>query len=209
MGYSFLTIRVYVGFWLSVIALAMAAFEGSVYVRLFTRFTQEIFSALITLIYIVETVLKLVDTFNRHPLHAEYIFKNMTDPSLAIASTVIPILDGSMNEIDSTLENLTSTTISSEIASITQNVTENSNLLIPWDKLGPLNQPNTALLCTLLTLGTFTSAYTLRIFRNSKFLGRNARRALGDFGVPISIAIFVTLDFMITNVFTDKLNVRS
>lgn len=34
-------------------------------------------------------------------------------------------------------------------------------------------QPNTALLCTILALGTFFIAYYLRHFRNSKFLGRN------------------------------------
>jgi solute carrier family 4 anion exchanger 2 len=59
----------------------------------------------------------------------------------------------------------------------------------------------------VLTLGTFTLAYSLKIFRNSKFLGRNARRALGDFGVPISIAIFVALTLFVPQVFTDKLAV--
>lgn len=37
---------------------------------------------------------------------------------------------------------------------------------------GPMNQPNTALFCTILALGTFFIAYYLREFRNSKFLGR-------------------------------------
>lgn len=198
MGYSFLTVRVFVGLWLSIIALTMAAFEGSACVRLFTRFTQEIFSALITLIYIVETALKLVLTFNRHPLHAEYVYKvmeNVTSTTLA----AIPIDD------NSTI--IETTTILSQINEVVSNVTEDSNLLIPWDKFGPLNQPNTALFCMVLTLGTFTLAYSLRIFRNSKFLGRNARRALGDFGVPISIAIFVGIAYSLSQVFTDKLNV--
>lgn len=64
MGFSFLTVRVYVGMWLTVIALTVSAFEGSVFVRLFTRFTQEIFSAVITLIYLVETALKLMVMFS-------------------------------------------------------------------------------------------------------------------------------------------------
>lgn len=38
---------------------------------------------------------------------------------------------------------------------------------------GPINQPNTALFCTILALGTFFIAYYLRQFRNSKFLGRS------------------------------------
>lgn len=41
------------------------------------------------------------------------------------------------------------------------------------DKTGIINQPNTALFCTILTLGTFAIAYYLKIFRNSHFLGRS------------------------------------
>jgi hypothetical protein len=37
-------------------------------------------------------------------------------------------------------------------------------------------QPNTALLSLILTIGTFLIAYFLRIFRNSKFLGRRVRK---------------------------------
>ena len=222
-GYSFLTVRVYVGIWIAIIALVVSAFEGSVYVRLFTRFTQEIFSALITLIYIVETAMKLIYVYGRHPLLAEYVYKviETVTPSMA------PLLDE--NATDTTeentmlTENATITMLTTEImdsmnatlstvmdlvSTESSNVTEVSdNLLIPEDKVGPLNQPNTALFCTILTLGTFALAYYLKLFRNSHFLGRNARRALGDFGVPISIAIFVCLDYMIPQVFTDKLTV--
>jgi solute carrier family 4 anion exchanger 2 len=154
LSLNFLTTRFYIGIWLTIIALTVAAFEGSVYVRMFTRFTQEIFSALITLIYIVETVLKLVSNYQRHPLKSEYDNQS-TD-----------------NQQDY-----------------------------------KLSQPNTALFSTLLTLGTFCLAYFLKVFRNSKFLGRNTRRALGDFGVPIAICTFVLIDYLIPQVYTDKLNV--
>lgn len=132
MGYNFLTIRLYVGIWLSIIALTMAAFEGSVYVRLFTRFTQEIFSALITLIYIVETALKLVSTFKRHPLLAEYVYMDMTN------STNMPIEAA----ID---EDSNGTSIQATASALISNLTDNSNLLPPFDKNGPLNQPNTGM----------------------------------------------------------------
>lgn len=204
MGYDFLVVRVYVGIWLTVIALTVSAFEGSVCVRLFTRFTQEIFSALITLIYIVETALKLVVTFQRHPLLAEYVYLDKPTATPAILSSDAP------NQIDELAANTTeafTTTIQTTIAAIANSLGNDTNLLIPSDKIGLRNQPNTALFCTLLTLGTFMLAYSLKIFRNSKFLGRNARRALGDFGVPISILTFVMIDFFLPQVFTAKLNV--
>lgn len=190
MHFSFLTVRLYIGIWLTIISLVVSAFEGSVYVRLFTRFTQETFSALITLIYIVETALKLVATYQRHPLYAEYKYKNTSElTSIGFQGT---------GEADK------------NISDVNMNVTNqisNSYLLSPRDNLGPINQPNTALFCTILTLGTFMLAYTLKIFRNSKFFGRNTRRALGDFGVPIAIAVFVLIDYTISGVYTDKLNV--
>lgn len=70
-----------------------------------------------------------------------------------------------------------------------------------------ISQPNTALLSMILMFGTFFIAYFLRIFRNSKYLGRNARRALGDFGVPIAIVFMVLADWSAGDAFTEKLSV--
>ncbi|KFB52870.1 AGAP006115-PB-like protein [Anopheles sinensis] len=198
-GFSFLTVRVYVGCWLAVIALVVSAFEGSVYVRLFTRFTQEIFSALITLIYIVETAMKLVSVYARHPLLAEYLYKNVT-----VAQPVPYVADG--NDTTTSGDGLLAESLTSAV-NATLGITSDAGLLLPEDNIGPINRPNTALFCTILTLGTFSLAYYLKMFRNSHFLGRNARRALGDFGVPISIALFVMVDFMLPQVFTEKLSV--
>lgn len=50
----------WIGFWLVLIVLLTVAFEGSILVRFVSRFTQEIFSFLISLIFIYETFAKLV-----------------------------------------------------------------------------------------------------------------------------------------------------
>lgn len=52
--------RVWIGFWLVFLALLMVALEGSFLVRFVSRFTQEIFAFLISLIFIYETFYKLV-----------------------------------------------------------------------------------------------------------------------------------------------------
>ncbi|KAL9905640.1 band 3 anion transport protein isoform X5 [Glossina fuscipes] len=184
---NFLTIRAYIGTWLAIISILVSAFEGSVYVRMLTRFTQEIFSALITLIYIVETIMKLVSVYKRHPLLADY---NLPPPTIMNSKLILG------NESDSIA--LTQ----DDNATLGAFVTE-----MHFTHEEPLNMPNTALFSTILTLGTFTIAYYLKLFRNSHFLGRNARRALGDFGVPIAITIFVTVDYFIPEVYTEKLSV--
>ncbi|XP_052845772.1 anion exchange protein 3 isoform X6 [Drosophila gunungcola] len=187
--FDFLSLRVYVGIWLIIISLTVSAFEGSVYVRLLTRFTQEIFSALITLIYIVETFMKLISIYKENPLLADY---NLPPPTLVAHD----------HATNGSLFNATAA-VTANITQMMANVSTTAMPLPPAPL--PRNQPNTALFCTILTLATFVVAYYLKLFRNSHFLGRNARRALGDFGVPISIAIFVLVDYLVPAVYTEKL----
>uniref|UniRef100_A0A2M4CRT9 Anion exchange protein n=1 Tax=Anopheles darlingi TaxID=43151 RepID=A0A2M4CRT9_ANODA len=222
-NFSFLTVRVYVGCWLAIIALIVSAFEGSVYVRLFTRFTQEIFSALISLIFIVETIMKLIYVYGRHPLLAEYNYQNITLPTPHPAApyaasegndtteaTTDLLAESLTTAVNVTLANVTAIVqpaLGNLSSSSSSSSLSSSGLVPPFDAIGPKNQPNTALFCTILTLGTFGLAYYLKLFRNSRILGRNARRALGDFGVPISIALFVLFDYSIPQVYTEKLSV--
>ncbi|XP_075886703.1 anion exchange protein 3 isoform X1 [Nelusetta ayraudi] len=72
-----------------------------------------------------------------------------------------------------------------------------------------INQPNTSLLSLVLMIGTFFLAFFLRKLRNSRFLGGKARRIIGDFGIPISILVFVLVDYCIPDTYTQKLNVPS
>ncbi|XP_045907135.1 anion exchange protein 2a isoform X2 [Micropterus dolomieu] len=81
-GIEYLTGRVWIGFWLVLIVLLTVAFEGSILVRFVSRFTQEIFSFLISLIFIYETFAKLVKIFQEHPLQNCYRGNNTVSPSL-------------------------------------------------------------------------------------------------------------------------------
>ena len=66
-------------------------------------------------------------------------------------------------------------------------------------------QPNIALLSMVLMFSTFLIAYALKVFRNSQFLDRRFRRALGDFGVPIAIAAMLLVDWVAGDSITEKL----
>ncbi|KAG7211528.1 hypothetical protein KM043_010790 [Ampulex compressa] len=188
---EFLTVRVYVGAWMGIIALAIACVEGSVLVRLFTRFTEEIFTGLISLLYIVETFIKLYNYFVRNPLVDQYSF--------------IPEINGTVFRQPVNVTEMRITESSWNASEVVLEIEEPYILIPSRDDAGLLiNQPNTALMCTILCLGTFLGAYYLRIFRNSHYLGRSARRAFGDFGVPISIIVFVLIDYL-AKVKTEKL----
>ncbi|XP_048004593.1 anion exchange protein 3 isoform X2 [Leguminivora glycinivorella] len=176
-GFDFLAARMYCGLWMIVIALLVASVEGSVAVKKITRFTEDIFAFLISLIFIGEPITSLINVYRAHPLGIEYAMygKNISAPGN------VTVANGT--EAD--------------------NATAWGPPLLPPP---PAPQPNTALFCTILTLATFIIAYYLRIFRNGKFLGRSARRALGDFGVPIAIVLMVGLASAVP-VYTDTLRV--
>lgn len=157
-GFDFLNVRFYVGCWMIVIGLLVSAFEGSTYVKYFSRFTQEIFSALITLIYIYSTFNKTISVYKKNPLMELDEYKTTSNGTAAEVQIIA-------------------------------------------------NQPNTALFCTLLTLGTFSFAYTFKILKTSKFLGKSTRKFFGDFCVPISIGIFVVIANFVSQVETEKLNI--
>ncbi|XP_022102760.1 band 3 anion transport protein-like isoform X2 [Acanthaster planci] len=187
---EYLPFRAWVGIWIFVIAIVTVALEGSVLVRLFTRFTEDIFSLLISLIFIYEVFKKLAAVFAKHPLLENYCLDEDDFNSTEVYTT-----------------NYTELTTPVYPANVTDNM--NSTVCTVSADVKK-NMPNTALLSMILTLGTFFLAYFLRILRNSRFLGRGARKTIGDFGIPIAIVIMVMADVLISpTTYTQKLNVPS
>lgn len=64
--------RAWIGFWLILLVVLVVAFEGSFLVQYISRYTQEIFSFLISLIFIYETFSKLIKIFQDYPLQESY-----------------------------------------------------------------------------------------------------------------------------------------
>lgn len=58
---DFLCLRFWIGLWIAAILLFMVATDLSCLVTYITRFTEECFSCLISLIFIVEAIKKLLD----------------------------------------------------------------------------------------------------------------------------------------------------
>ncbi|XP_062389072.1 solute carrier family 4 member 1a (Diego blood group) isoform X1 [Sardina pilchardus] len=79
-GLEYIVGRIWVGMWLILIVVVIVAVEGSFLVKFISRFTQEIFSILISLIFIYETFAKLIRIFQTHPLILNYEHLNESDP---------------------------------------------------------------------------------------------------------------------------------
>ncbi|XP_067929937.1 band 3 anion transport protein-like [Watersipora subatra] len=186
LGIDYLSWRLWIGVWICIIATVHVAVEASFLVRFVSRFTQEIFAFLISLIFIYETFAKLVYVFKEHPMCWNY------EDCLEKTGREFSYLPHIGPYNDSTVSPNGTVTVPSII---------DIDLLV---------QPNTALLSMTLTLATFALAYYFKGLRNAKILGRTVRRALGDFGVPIALFIMVLLDYLIgDDVYTQKLSVPS
>ncbi|XP_072229077.1 solute carrier family 4 member 1b (Diego blood group) isoform X2 [Leuresthes tenuis] len=175
-GIEYIVGRVWVGVWLVIIVVVIVACEGSFLVRFISRFTQEIFSILISIIFIYETFAKLGRTFKAHPLILNY------------------------DHLNETIENPWHPKVEETV--IYDNATGNITFII--NTIKP-SYPNTALLSMCLMLGCFFIAYFLRQFKNGTFLPGKVRRLMGDFGVPIAIFLMIVVDYNIDDTYTQKL----
>lgn len=174
-GIEYIVGRIWVGMWLIVIVIIIVAVEGSFLVRFISRFTQEIFSILISLIFIYETFNKLIKIFKTHPLilNYEHLNDSLDNPFHPIIKEHI-VVDDYGNHTVKELE------------------VERA-------------YPNTALLSMCLMFGCFFIAYFLRQFKSGHYFPGPLRRLIGDFGVPISIFIMIAVDICIEDAYTQKL----
>ncbi|XP_040186468.1 band 3 anion transport protein isoform X2 [Rana temporaria] len=93
-GIEYIVGRVWIGLWLILIVIIVVACEGSFLVRFISRFTQEIFSFLISLIFIYETFSNVAKIFMAHPLMESYnvsvvFLADHPQPNTALLSLVL------------------------------------------------------------------------------------------------------------------------
>ena len=150
MGWYYLSFRWWVGLWTGCILLLMVAFDLSALVRYITRFTEESFAALISIIFIKESVWKLVDIKKNKPFNP--------DPDV--------IKCFCMQNITGLPKNVTQTLNSSRFDRIHPDFCEDEGgILSPGCK----TVPDVFFFSCILFMGTFLIAYGLKILRNGRF----------------------------------------
>lgn len=75
---DYLGFRFWIGVWVFVIGVVAVAAEGSILARYFSRFVQEIFSALISLLFMYDAISKVVKIYEEHPIQFTYGTCNTT-----------------------------------------------------------------------------------------------------------------------------------
>ena len=177
---DYLQMRFWIGLWTGVILIIMTAFDLSALVRYITRFTEESFALLISLIFIKEAFAKLIKIKDKYPInfHPDVIPPTDCD--------CIPRNDSSTNF-----------TINATIAWV--NITKSKCIGAGGILIGDgcdyqKTYADVFFLSVILFVGTFTIAYALKAMKTASFFPTTARNIISDFAVLIAILSMVGLD---------------
>ncbi|XP_021363541.1 electroneutral sodium bicarbonate exchanger 1-like isoform X2 [Mizuhopecten yessoensis] len=180
MGLDYLELRFWIGMWTGLILIVMTAFDLSALVRYITRFTEESFALLISLIFIKEAIAKVINIKDKYPIN---FHPNLFYPCDCLVSN-----------------NATNLTYMYPIEGRTRQWS-NFTKMDCNDLEGKLvgegcieYKADVFFLSILLFIGTFTLAYSLKSMRNSAFFPSFVRSIISDFAVLIAIMSMVAID---------------
>ncbi|CAD5226586.1 unnamed protein product [Bursaphelenchus xylophilus] len=165
LSLDFMVVRLYAGMWILVISILIVALDGSRLLHYVTRFTEDIFATLISAIFIAESLEFVYHTFKENPVENFDYYESI---HYQCNLTIIQL---------------------NKSKEIMAQRSPSDVFNFPC----PMAEPNTALLTAIIMFSTFALSFLLKKLRESFYLGRHLRRAIGDFGVLISIAIVAIL----------------
>nr|XP_021144851.1 anion exchange protein 4 [Columba livia] len=189
-GLDYLEFRLWIGLWVAFFGVVLVATEASHLVRYFTRFTEEGFCALISLIFIYDSLKKMLSLADTFPINWQYRLDNVTSYSCIC-------------------------NLSSPGHSSTGNDTPLPSALAPWQPpaalamlsrtqcldqggylLGTSCQyvPDVTLFSFLLFGGTFLSCTVLKRFRSSRYFPVGVRKVVSDFAIILAILASCAVD---------------
>ncbi|KAE9551138.1 hypothetical protein FO519_005647 [Halicephalobus sp. NKZ332] len=172
--WEFLPFRFWVGIWVALFLFILIGTDASALVGLITRFTEEAFATLISIVFILQAFEKLYEIGHEAPITIH--------PEEVLHSTCYC-------RLDKVYEN--GTTISKNLS---VGVTRCNELGGTPEGLQCFFKPDVYMFSVILTFGTFFIAYALNKFRGSRLF---SSKAISDFGVLIAIILMSLLTHLI------------
>uniref|UniRef100_A0A8D0F8E6 Anion exchange protein n=1 Tax=Strix occidentalis caurina TaxID=311401 RepID=A0A8D0F8E6_STROC len=199
---DYLEFRLWIGFWVAFFGVVLVATEASHLVRYFTRFTEEGFCALISLIFIYDSLKKMLrnDTPLPSPLAPQQVQPLLPDGWVrGWGGPEVSVHDPSLSPALSPQPSAAPSGLSR-----TQCLGQGGHLL------GTSCQyvPDVTLISFLLFGGTFLSCTALKHFRSSRYFPAWVRKLVSDFAIILAILVSCTVD-AILGLETPKLLVPS
>uniref|UniRef100_A0A8C6NCD1 Anion exchange protein n=1 Tax=Melopsittacus undulatus TaxID=13146 RepID=A0A8C6NCD1_MELUD len=172
----YLEFRLWIGLWVAFFGVVLVATEASHLVRYFTRFTEEGFCALISLIFIYDSLKKMLSLADTFPINWQQVGEG-----LGVQGTHGPFLPPAL----SLQPSIAPTGLS-------------RSQCLEWggQLLGTSCQyvPDVTLISFLLFGGTFLSCSALKRFRSSRYFPAGVRKLVSDFAIILAILAFCAVD---------------
>ncbi|KFP69290.1 Electrogenic sodium bicarbonate cotransporter 1, partial [Acanthisitta chloris] len=184
---DYLEFRLWIGLWVAFFGVVLVATEASHLVRYFTRFTEEGFCALISLIFIYDSLKKMLSLADAFPINWQYRLDNVTSYSCTCNLSS----PGEPKQLWVAGEQETAAPGPHwDLAAWTQCLDRGGHLL------GTSYQyvPDVTLLSFLLFWGTFLSCTALKHFRSSCYFPAGVRKVVSDFAVILAILVSCAID---------------
>ncbi|XP_047412400.1 anion exchange protein 4 isoform X2 [Sciurus carolinensis] len=187
---DYLPFRLWVGIWVATFCLVLVATEASVLVRYFTRFTEEGFCALISLIFIYDALGKMLNLTRTYPI------QRPGSPAYGCFCQY-PVPGGNESQWTRTKPKDRDDLLSMDLGLV------NASLLSPPEctqqgghPRGPgcHTVPDIAFVSILLFLTSFLFAMALKHVRTSRFFPSMVRKVLSDFSSVLAILLGCGLD---------------
>uniref|UniRef100_A0A8C4UQQ9 Anion exchange protein n=1 Tax=Falco tinnunculus TaxID=100819 RepID=A0A8C4UQQ9_FALTI len=187
--------RLWIGLWVAFFGVVLVATEASHLVQYFTRFTEEGFCALISLIFIYDSLKKMLSLADAFPINWQYRLDNVTFYSCVCNLCIhTDPANGTHNMYQKhqcwAQPGLIAPLSSWSGLSRTQCLGQGGHLL------GTSCQyvPDVTLVSFLLFGGTFLSCTVLKHFRSSRYFPVGVRKLVSDFAVILAILTSCTVD---------------
>ncbi|XP_064314820.1 anion exchange protein 4 [Phalacrocorax carbo] len=187
---DYLEFRLWIGLWVAFFGMVLVATEASHLVRYFTRFTEESFCALISLIFIYDSLKKMLSLADTFPINWQYHLDNITSYSCIC---ILPSPGHSSTGNDT----LFSSPLAPEQPPTTPARLSRSQCLGRGGHLLGTSchyVPDITLFSFLLFGGTFLSCTTLKRFRSSRYFPAGVRKLVSDFAIILAILASCAVD---------------
>ncbi|KAE8614406.1 hypothetical protein XENTR_v10008149 [Xenopus tropicalis] len=189
--FEYLEFRLWIGLWVAFYCLILVATDASYLVQYFTRFTEESFCALISLIFIYDAIKKMLNLADQFPINWEYSINHMTQYSCQCSLSDF----GNYTSVNSTMYSSNNSSLYEKIED-SSNLTRNQCLEYGGHLVGSSCNyvPDICLMSAMLFFGTFFCSSSLKQFQSSRYLSASIRKLAGDFSVILTILVFCAID---------------
>nr|XP_009938571.1 PREDICTED: anion exchange protein 4 [Opisthocomus hoazin] len=187
---DYLEFRLWIGLWVAFFGIVLVATEASYLVRYFTRFTEEGFCALISLIFIYDSLKKMLSLADAFPINWQYRLDNVTSYSCVCN------LSSSGHSSAGNDTPLPSLLAPQQPAATLARLSRTQCLDRGGHLLGTSCQyvPDVTLISFLLFGGTFLSCTMLKCFRSSRYFPAGVRKLVSDFAIILAILTSCAID---------------